>query len=120
VLTVHDERTEMLPGTITFKDESVSATDIQPVVFRGLAAAAAVFAELGLALIVTSLNDGHHRDGSLHYAGRAADVRSKHVPAGNREQVYHDLAAALGPAWDVVFEDRGGPNEHYHLEYDPK
>ena len=30
------------------------------------------------------------------------------------------VATNLGPDFDVVLEDKDGPNEHLHVEYDPK
>lgn len=67
-------------------------------------------------MAVTSGAEGHAGDGvhgehSLHYQGRAVDLRVldfAHVWAAA-------LTARLGPGWDVVLE-----RDHLHVEYDSK
>jgi len=58
-------------------------------------------------LFVTSLRDGNHMPGSLHYIGLAFDIR----PTMEKR----DIKRILGPKWDVVDE-----GNHIHCEYDPK
>ena len=107
---------------ITFKDSSVKAHKIRPDLFMALATAADVWEEFGAdALIITSLNDGAHRQGSYHYSGDAADLRTKNLPSSAAKRNVRDvLAQRLGNDWDVILEDLGGSNEHAHLEWDPK
>lgn len=70
-------------------------------------------------LVVTSVNDGRHKPGSLHYSGNAVDIRSKTWP---RERVAECVrlfrASPDGPRYDLLFESPGTPNEHLHLEFD--
>lgn len=79
-----------------------------------------VFDGHGLECIVTSGADSTHKPGSLHYKGRALDFRTKHIPAEQRKLVLRDLQEELGEDFDVLLEGVGKPNEHLHVEYDPK
>ena len=65
--------------------------------------------------IITSARDGEHSEGSLHYEGKAIDLRTRDLPKALIEELAADLAAGLGTAWDVVIED-----DHVHVEFDPK
>ena len=68
--------------------------------------------------VITSATDGYHSAGSVHGTGHALDLRCRERTicvkwAGILKQ-------ALGPGYDVMFEDWGGANNHIHLEYDGK
>lgn len=70
-------------------------------------------------LWITSINDSTHSLESLHYAGRAVDLRTHHLPdEAARERVTTTLRAALGPQFDVIYENAGTPNAHIHVELD--
>ena len=70
-------------------------------------------------MVVTSVNDGRHMDGSKHDTGEAFDCRTK--ATGRGPQIAREAHRVLGPlGFDVVFEDEGGSNEHLHVEWDPK
>lgn len=64
-------------------------------------------------LVITSLNDGRHMKNSLHYSGKAADLRTWHIDDVNLFAA--ELSQAIGKDFDVVVE-----SDHIHLEYDPK
>lgn len=81
----------------------------------GLLGAAHVYGQHGYDFVVTSLGDGVHKENSLHYVGRAADLRVRHVPAEKRQALLRAIRAALTPQYDVILE-----SDHIHLEYDPK
>ena len=70
---------------------------------------------------ITSGNDSKHKKGSKHYTDEAIDIRSKNFPNKRAKQ---DFMAAvllrLGPGYDMILESEGQPNEHVHLEWDPK
>ena len=68
---------------------------------------------------VTSANDGKHSDNSLHYAGKALDFRT-HDFIGDKQNLLGVLRESLGSEFDVLLEAEGTPNEHVHLEWDPK
>jgi len=76
-----------------------------------------VYRELGYEMVVRHLKDGKHKRASLHYIGNAGDLRTWDVDA---EEIVIQLRKRLGSEYDVVLEDKGGPNEHIHLEYQPK
>jgi hypothetical protein len=77
----------------------------------------------GRPMVVTSLVDGAHGTHTLHYAGQAADVRTREL-SENEKQSFHQVCAELlgRHGFDLVAE--GPPwNErapHEHCEFDPK
>lgn len=67
-------------------------------------------------LVVTSVADGTHREGSLHYQGRAIDIRTRNARDDiDRQRAALELQACLGDQFDVVLEAT-----HIHIEYDPE
>ena len=76
---------------------------------KGLGRVADLYESRGQDLFVTSLKEGNHSPGSLHYDGFAFDIR-KHedIPLSAIKEV-------LGPEWDVIEEPT-----HIHCEFDPK
>src|SRR5687767_3987809 len=64
--------------------------------------------------------DGVHSRASEHYTGLALDFRTHNVPADKRAKLVQTVTEALGPDYDVIWEAQGTPNEHLHVEYDPK
>jgi len=67
----------------------------------------------GRELVVTSVSDGKHKEGSLHYRGLAFDLRTWHI---RQPQTYaNELRERLGKGWDVIVE-----KTHIHVEYDPR
>lgn len=82
-----------------------------------LAAAQVVFAQFGYDCIVTGGMDGVHSLYSAHYRNMALDFRTNHVPPEKRGLIFDVLVKALPtPTFDVLWEDRGKPNEHIHCE----
>lgn len=71
----------------------------------------------------TSIVGKKHGSRSLHPVGFAVDYRTRHIAGSGRLQtitmLVDDLKAAL-PCCDIVFEHEGEPQEHIHVEYDPK
>lgn len=76
--------------------------------------------------MITSVNDSTHGATSLHAFGRAMDFRTKHLfvdllDRKDRLNTFRLLVIKhLTSEFDVVLEDIGSPNEHMHVEYDPK
>lgn len=68
--------------------------------------------------VITSANDGVHMKGSRHYSGDALDFRTKHWPKAN--DFIERIKFQLGNRYDVIHESVGRPNQHLHIEYDPK
>lgn len=70
---------------------------------------------IGRDAIITAGTDGQHMAGSLHYRGRALDVRTRDLTPAKKQELRDALARGLGPGWDVIVEPT-----HIHIEYDPK
>ena len=64
-----------------------------------------------------------HSKYSLHPVGFATDYRTKHIAGRGRldtiDLIMEDLRDAL-PCCDIVFEHPDQPQEHIHVEFDPK
>lgn len=71
-------------------------------------------------LYVTSGNDGVHARGSKHYTDEALDFRTKNLSTIDKFRFRTMLAVRLGKGYDLILEDENGPNEHLHVEFDPK
>lgn len=95
--------------------KDVDPTGIRPELMVALFICDSVYREVeGIDLVVTSLNDGKHSFGSLHFSGAAADLRIWNIDA---ERMVNKIKIALGSnsAYDVVLE-----SDHIHLEWQPK
>lgn len=66
-------------------------------------------------IVVTSLLDGGHGEGSEHYDGNAGDIRRWLYKGRTLLLFVGNLRENLGDDYDVVLE-----NTHIHIEYDPK
>lgn len=88
---------------------------ISPQLVLGLVICDRVYTEYGQELVITSLNDGHHMEGSLHYKGDAADLRTRYFSGAAKDKVSETLRERLGIDFDVILE-----TDHIHIEYDPK
>ena len=83
--------------------------DLQPIARKGLGRVAKLFGSRGQDVFITSIRDGNHSAGSLHYDGSAFDIRYP------EEITLVEIKEVLGSGWDVVYE-----SDHIHCEYDPK
>lgn len=68
--------------------------------------------------VITSATDGAHSAGSVHGSGNGLDLRCRERTICTQWAMV--LKQALGPGYDVMFEDWGGANNHLHLEFDGK
>ena len=72
-------------------------------------------------ITVTSCFDGKHGRHSRHYNLAALDFRSKDFPdLATKNEWLAAMRTELGPDFDVILEAVGTPNEHFHVEADPK
>jgi hypothetical protein len=78
-------------------------------------AVASVFQYLRTELVITSGIEGQHGAESLHYSGRAVDLRTRHLNESQIVFVVEKLNELLNADFDVVRE-----SDHLHIEYDPK
>lgn len=93
----------------------VDVRGIQPEMVLGLQIAQAIYERHNFPFVVTSVVDGKHSANSLHYRGRAADLRIWGVPEGKREALAAEIRYALGKQFDVVLE-----SDHLHLEFEER
>lgn len=101
----------------------VDARGIQPEINLAITIAGGIYKEYGYDTTITSLKDGKHGEHSLHQRGgicRAVDLRTKHVQRMDLPMIVSTIKDALGAQYDVKLEQAGLPNEHLHLEFDPK
>lgn len=100
----------------------VRLQSLKPQMLIALSAVSAIWQAAGAAsLTITSANDSRHGQNSLHYAGAAFDFRTNDLPLRlDPRQLAREVKIALGPDFDVLLEDYGQPNEHLHVEWDPK
>lgn len=79
----------------------------------------AIFNKRNYYCMVTSGVGKKHSQKSLHYVGYALDYRTKHLPEDVKQEILKEIKEAL-PCCDVILEHLGEPQEHIHVEYDPK
>lgn len=79
-----------------------------------------VWASHGFQGTITSGMDGEHMAGSKHYDGLAEDYRTHDLPADLKYGMFNEVRNILGADYEVIFENENQPNEHLHIEYDPK
>lgn len=99
---------------ISIKD-GVNISGIRPEMSVALQIVAYVLTTNGYSTIVTSVMDGKHGRGSLHYVGCAMDIRTRHIPEGQQDALVLVMRESLGAQFDVVLEDT-----HIHIEFQPK
>jgi len=88
---------------------------LRPETMLGITVVFATYQHFGYQCVLTSVCDGRHSAGSLHYQGAAFDVRIWTVPPDRRQEVAGACREALGADFDVVLE-----SDHLHVEYQPK
>jgi hypothetical protein len=92
-----------------------------PQILLGLYIVHKVYEEHNQICTVTSGTDGKHGPRSRHPSGNAVDIRSKSIaPSSEKVRMLEICRHRLGSNYDMILELDGKPNEHFHLEYDPK
>ena len=96
----------------------VDVTGIGTEVLLGAIMFADVLWKKGIPAVITSCKDSKHKIGSLHYVGKAVDIRlaSRFNTSENIDlKMLMEGREALGYQYDLVLE-----SDHFHLEFDPK
>ena len=88
---------------------------MSPAIYAALQEIEPFFGPRSKELVVTSVLDGAHRVGSLHYTGNAADIRTRSLAPEDRRELESFAREVLGDAYDVVLE-----SDHLHIEFQPK
>jgi hypothetical protein len=100
--------------------EGVSFKGLQPQMLIALQVVEEEFGRMSLDTMITSGSDGEHMKGSLHGKGLALDFRTKHA-SGIMKGIYLGIQKRLAPiGFDILWEKPTLPEEHLHVEYDPK
>ena len=101
--------------------EGVRFRDLWPEIYLIFGVIDDLFRRHGVQAVITSAQDSTHGANSLHYKGRALDLRTKHLSSNAAKRaLVAELASLLGPDYDVILENVGGLQEHLHVEYDPR
>ncbi len=95
---------------MTFKS-GVQIRGIRP----EIAVALSVASLLRTDVVCTSVTEGKHSRGSLHYVGAACDLRTRHLAPPELASFVRNLRGALTEEFDVVAE-----SDHIHIEFQPK
>lgn len=102
---------------LRFATATVRPQGIQPEIVLALVMVESVFAAFKQDCVITSLTDGEHTKAARHRQGLAVDLRSTTTPEDMKPYLLEGLREAL-PYYEVSLTDLGGPNEHFHIEYD--
>jgi len=106
---------------------------MKPEIILAIQIATEVFDSHNFDCVITSLNDGQHMKGSLHYAGHAVDFRIKHVGKDPTvpEPAVFDKNFVDWPLIQIIYSEirealGGNPyqtlleSDHIHIEVDWK
>lgn len=105
----------------SIKSGALLPTPLKATTARILDVVSEVWKQNGFRATVTSGEDGSHMAQSKHYTGDAIDFRTKDVLNRNTLSAMVNLVRLrLGSDYDVLLESLNQPNEHLHVEYDPK
>ena len=95
--------------------EGVDVSGIRPEIIVAIMAAFAAYANENKECVITSVRDGRHLETSLHYAGQAVDLRTRHLTSEEKANIYKRLREALTRDYDIIME-----SDHIHIEYQPR
>ena len=99
-------------STVFYKQGVIG--DLQQIARKGLGRVARLYELKERELHVTSIRDGNHSAGSLHYYGYAVDLRSRYFNETDKAKAVSLLKSNLGKDYDVISHP-----SHIHVEYDP-
>ena len=93
----------------------VRTTGVQCALVIAMAVADQVCRENAVEFVITSIVDGVHSAGSLHYIGAAFDMRTRDMTTIVKQRVSDEIRNRLAGDYDVVLE-----SDHIHVEWQPK
>ena len=93
----------------------VRCVGMKPELMLAVAICHEIYSKWECDCIITSMCDGRHSSGSLHYSGAAIDLRTRHITDTTADGITKELKNNLGVDFDVVLED-----DHIHVEFQPK
>ena len=100
---------------LSFK-EGVKITGVRSEIVLAIQVAYSVYMEYEEECVITSVVEGKHSRGSLHYSGAAFDIRTRTILKDfDKEAIKEDIRYALTDEFDVVLEAT-----HIHVEFQPK
>jgi len=99
------------------KDETVSIKGFVPEIIFALIIVDQVMKEQGQEAVITSGSEETTRHGekSLHYDGRAVDLRSRSFERPEDILGFCKIALGNNPDIDIIYE-----GNHFHMEWQPK
>jgi len=102
---------------LKLKDSTVNISQLKPELWFAAGAAMVIYDQYNNLqnCVITSGNDGRHKDGSFHYKDQAIDLRVWGFSEETIGHVRDALADYLGRDYDVINE-----RNHIHIEFDPK
>ena len=102
---------------IRLKSKNVNLDNVSSDIYYAISIVAEIYETIGAGdLVITSVRDSKHSNGSLHYVGEAFDTRVWTIPKTvNMDVLIKTIKSQLGNTYDVIFE-----TTHIHIEYDPK
>jgi len=93
----------------------VDLRGLQPQMAVAYTICSTIYARYGTRCVITSGSDGTHGPNSLHYVGKALDLRTHTLPGIQVPLVFKEIQEALGEQFDCINEPT-----HVHIEFDPK
>lgn len=97
-----------------------SVDNTRPILWWAVAIVGEIYDAHQIDLVLTSIRDGEHMQGSRHDTGEAFDCRTHSIPSDLKRPMWAEIREVLGRDWDVLFEYEGLPREHFHVEHNPK
>jgi len=95
--------------------QGVRTTGVQSALLIAMMVADQVCRENAVEFVITSIVDGVHSAGSLHYIGSAFDMRTRNMNTIVKQRASDEIRTRLAEDYDVVLE-----SDHIHVEWQPK
>lgn len=105
---------------IEYKSKEIRAEQAnlrQPAAFLMYALGLLQRVQTGKRAVITAIIAGPHQQDSLHWQGRAFDMRSQHLAPEEKTGFLHLSRFVVGIfGGKVLLEDENTPNEHFHIQ----